>query len=276
MSRASPRRRPQPSPVAMAIDLSEYEAAPKHDGDYGERLAALQKRLGQIQIAYMVHRRRAMIVFEGWDASGKGGTIQRLTAGWDPRAFEVFPVAAPEGHDAKRHYLARFWDKVPPDGAIHVFDRSWYGRVLVERVEGITVKNDWRRAYDEINEFEAQQRDSGTIVVKLFLHITAQEQDDRFRARLAHPWKRWKLTPDDLRNRAKRADYLAALDEMFANTDTRWAPWKVIDAAHKKYARLTALEHIATALEKGVPMTPPEADLSMMAAAKALGLLAEA
>lgn len=257
----------------MAIDLTEYEAAPKHDGDYGERLAALQKRLVQAQIAHIVHRRRAMIVFEGWDAGGKGGTIQRLTAGWDPRHFEVFPIAAPSAQDRARHYLARFWEKVPPDGHIHLFDRSWYGRVLVERVDGLVTRDGWRRAYHEINEFEAQQKDSGTTLVKLFLHISQAEQDRRFRARLEHPWKRWKIDAADLHARAKRADYLAAAHEMFAQTDTRWAPWKVIDAGHKKYARLAALEHVATVLEKAVPIAPPEPDPTVWAAAREAGLL---
>ena len=244
----------------MAIVLSDYEAAPKHKGDYAEELAGLQKRLAHVQIAHIVHKRRAMIVFEGWDASGKGGTIQRLTAGWDARHVAVHPIVAPTPEEKARHHMARFWSRLPLSGQIAVFDRSWYGRVLVERVEGLTDRAAARRAYDEINEFEAQQKDSGTTLVKLFLHISEAEQERRFRERIEHPWKRWKLTADDLRNRARRADYVAAAEEMFARTDTRWAPWKAIDADRKRYARLAALAHVADMLEKAVPMTPPAPD----------------
>ena len=248
----------------MAISLSDYEKAPKHEGDYGEELKKLQRRLAQAQVAHIVHKRRAIVMFEGWDASGKGGTIQRLTAEWDARYFEVWPIKAPIPPEKARHFLWRFWTKLPPDGHINVFDRSWYGRVLVERVEGFATEKEWRRAYDEINEFEAQQKDSGTTLIKLFMHVTQEEQDKRFKARLEHPWKRWKIGPDDFRNRDRRADYVVAMEEMFEKTDTRWAPWKVIDANHKKYARLAALTHICEVLEKAVPMKPPVADPETM------------
>lgn len=256
----------------MAIDLSAYEAAPKHDGDYGERLAALQKRLGQIQFAHALHRRRAMIVIEGWEGSGRAGVIRRLTAGWDPRGVRVFAEAAPD----TRHWLARHWERVPPAGAIHVFEQSWYARVLGDRVAGRVTRAEWRRAYDAINEFEAQQRDDGTTLVKLFLHITADEQDARLRARLAHPWKRGAIDPAAIAARGDRTAMRAALDEMFAATDTRWAPWHAIDAGHRKHARLAALEHVAAVLGKAVPATPPEADPALLAAAREAGLLAEA
>ena len=252
----------------MAIVLSDYEAAPKHKGDYAQALATLQKRLAHIQIAHIVHKRRAIIVFEGWDGSGKGGTIQRLTAGWDARHFAVHSITAPTSEEAARHHLARFWSRLPMSGQIAVFDRSWYGRVLVERVEGLTDRAAARRACDEINEFEAQQKDSETTLVKLFLHIGETEQERRFRERIEHPWKRWKLTVADLRNRARRADHAAAAEDMFARTDTRWAPWKVIDAGHKKYARLAALGHIADVLEKAVPLEPPPPDEAVSAWAR--------
>jgi polyphosphate kinase 2 (PPK2 family) len=252
----------------MAIRLADYEKDTKLDGDYAEQLAAVQARLEQIQVAHIVHKRRAIIMFEGWDAAGKGGTIQRLTSGWDPRYFEVWPIKAPTPPELARHFLWRFWTKLPPDGHINVFDRSWYGRVLVERVEGFASEKEWRRAYDEINEFEAQQKDSGTPIIKIFLHTTQEEQDKRLKARLEHPWKRWKLAADDFRNRDKREHYLAAMEEMFDRTDTRWAPWKVIDADHKKYARIAALTHIADVLEKAVPMKPPAADPEVAKLAK--------
>lgn len=257
----------------MMIRLSDFEAPPRHEGDYGEQIAALQERLARIQIAHIVHGRRAIVLFEGWDASGKGGTIRRLTAGWDARSFRVWPIGAPTPEEKARHFLWRFWARLPGAGEIAVFDRSWYGRVLVERVEGLTARPDWRRAYDEINEFEAQQKDCGTTIVKLFLHITAEEQDRRFERRLAHPWKRWKLTGEDLRNRARRADYVTAVEEMIDRTDTRWAPWRVIDAGQKKQARLVALGYVADMLEKAVSMLPPEPDPAVMTAAREAGLM---
>ena len=261
-----------PSSKSMAIRLADYEKDTKLDGDYAEQLAEVQARLEQIQVAHIVHKRRAIVMFEGWDAAGKGGTIQRLTSGWDPRYFEVWPIKAPTPPELARHFLWRFWTKLPPDGHINVFDRSWYGRVLVERVEGFASEKEWRRAYDEINEFEAQQKDSGTPVIKIFLHTTQDEQDKRLKARLEHPWKRWKLAADDFRNRDKREHYLTAMEEMFDRTDTRWAPWKVIAADHKKYARIAALTHIADTLEAAVPMTPPDLDpATVKLARKAFG-----
>ncbi|SFR98469.1 polyphosphate kinase 2 family protein [Sphingomonas jatrophae] len=252
----------------MAINLSDFETGGKYPGDYSADLAALQKRLARIQVAHIVHGRRAVILFEGWDAAGKGGAIQRLTAEWDPRHFEVWPIAAPTPEENSRHFLWRFWTKLPAGGQIAVFDRSWYGRVLVERVEGYAKPSEWQRGYDEINEFEARQKDDGTIILKLFLHISQQEQDERLKARIEHPWKRWKTGADDFRNRARRTDYLAAMHDMFQHTDTRWAPWKVIDGNNKKAARIAALKWIADRLEKHVPMQPPPADPAVLALAK--------
>jgi polyphosphate kinase 2 (PPK2 family) len=244
----------------VAIDLKDYETGAKFDGDYDAALAAVQERLAQIQVAHIVHNKRSVVAFEGWDAAGKGGAIQRLTAKWDPRHFEVFPISAPSAGEKARHFLWRFWTKLPANGNIAVFDRTWYGRVLVERVEGFATDAEWRRAYDEINEFESQQKDAGTNIVKIFLHVSAEEQEKRFCKRLEHPWKRWKITPDDFRNSANRAAYLAAMEDMFRHTDTRWAPWKVIDGNNKKAARIAALTYIAERLEKMVPLTPPPAD----------------
>lgn len=253
----------------MAIDLREFEAGEKYDGDYDADLAALQERLARIQVAHIVHGKSAIIAFEGWDASGKGGAISRLVSLWDPRYFEVWPIAAPTEEERDRHFLWRFWKRLPARGEINIFDRTWYGRVLVERVEGFASERDWKRAYDEINEFEAQQKDNGVTVVKLFLHITQAEQDERFRKRLADPWKRWKTGKDDYRNRARRADYLTAYAEMFDRTDTRWAPWRVIDANNKKAGRIAALTSIADRLEAGVSMHPADADEELMRIAKA-------
>ena len=247
----------------MTIDLAKLEAGAPYDGHYKKALKAVQKRLAQLQVAHIVHGKRAIILFEGWDAAGKGGIVQRLTAEWDPRNFEVWPISAPTAEEKARHFLWRFWQRLPAKGDIAIFDRSWYGRVLVERVEGFATEAEWRRGYDEINEFEARQRDDGTTVIKLFVHITQETQDARFRARLDHPWKRWKIGPEDFRNRARRADYLAAMDEMFRHTDTRWSPWKAIDGNDKKAARIAALTWLADRLEKMVPTDPPEADAAV-------------
>lgn len=244
----------------MAIDLSDYEKGEKFDGDYDAELKALQQRLAQIQAAYICHGGRAILVFEGWDAAGKGGTIGRLTAELDPRYFEVWPIAAPTQEEQERHFLWRFWKRLPGASDISIFDRSWYGRVLVERVEGYAGEAEWRRGYDEINEFEAQQKDCGTTIVKLFLHITQEEQDRRLKARLDHPWKRWKTGRDDFRNRAKRAEYLGAMRDMFEQTNTRWAPWKIFDANNKKAARIAVMRYVADRLEANVKMDPPELD----------------
>jgi polyphosphate kinase 2 (PPK2 family) len=244
----------------MTIRLSNYEAGAKHQGDYDKDLEKLQERLSRILVSHIVHKRRSVIVCEGWDAAGKGGAIQRLTSGWDPRAFKVWPIAAPTDEEKARHFLWRFWKRLPGRGEIAIFDRSWYGRVLVERVERFASEAEWRRGYDEINEFEAQQTFDGTTFVKLFFHVTQETQDERLRARLEHPWKRWKVTAEDFRNRARRDDYIAAYEEMFERTSTRWAPWTVIDGNNKKAARIAALTAAAAALEAGCPAKPPAAD----------------
>lgn len=257
----------------MAIDLAEYERGAAFDGDYDAALAAVQQRLARLQVAHRVGGLRSMILVEGWDASGKGGAIQRLTTGWDPRHFHVWPIGAPTEEEVSRHFLWRFWQKIPGKGNVAVFDRTWYGRVLVERVEAYTSERNWRRAYDEINEFEAQQQADGVNIIKMFFHITQSEQDKRLVDRIEHPWKRWKVTPEDFRNRARRPDYLEAIAEMFRETDTRWAPWKVIDGNDKKNARIAALSYVADMFERVVPPDPPELDPQFLRYARAqLGL----
>jgi polyphosphate kinase 2 (PPK2 family) len=244
----------------MTINLSDYESGAKFPGDYAEELEALQERLARILVAHIVHKKRSMIVCEGWDAAGKGGAIQRITAQWDPRAFKVWPISAPTPEEKARHFLWRFWRRLPGNGEIAVFDRSWYGRVLVERVEGFASEAEWRRGYDEINEFEAQQSYDGAGIVKLFFHVTQETQDARLKARIDHPWKRWKVTAEDFRNRSKRPAYLEATEEMLERTDTRWAPWTVIDGNNKKAARIAALTAVADALEAHCPAKPPKVD----------------
>jgi polyphosphate kinase 2 (PPK2 family) len=252
----------------VSLNLSDYEIGAKYKGDYEVDLCALQERLSRILVAHIVHGRSSILLCEGWDAAGKGGAIQRIAGQWDPRAFRVWPIKAPTAEEKARHFLWRFWAKLPGAGQIAIFDRSWYGRVLVERIEGFASEAEWRRAYDEINEFEAQQSYGGTTIVKLFFHVTQETQDKRLAARIAHPWKRWKVTEEDFRNREKRDAYLAATEEMFAQTGTPWAPWRVIDGNNKKAARIAALTAVAEALEAAVPMDPPRAEPEVEALAR--------
>ncbi len=239
---------------------------------YHERLEQLQTTLRKIQQAYLHSGDNAIIAFEGWDAAGKGGTIRRMSSVLDPRGFKVWPIAAPRPHDLERHYMARFWERLPSSGGISVFDRTWYGRVLVERVEGFAKPKEWKRAYDEINQFEKLLIDGGTRLVKLFLHVSPEVQLQRFQERLHDPMKRWKLSCEDFRNRESRQAYEKAIDEMFARTSTDAAPWSLIPANDKKYARIAALEIIAERLAKGVDLRPRPLDEMVRAEAeKAFG-----
>jgi len=252
----------------MTIHLSDYEKGADYDGDFDKDLAKLQHRLERIQVAHIVHKKRSVIMFEGWDAAGKGGIIKRMTALLDPRYYRVWPIGAPTEEEMGHHFLWRFWTRLPADRHVAVFDRSWYGRVLVEKVEKLCSDRELKRAYDEINEFEAQQIDSGTTIIKLFVHVTQEEQDKQLAQRLDDPFKRWKTGAEDYRNRARREDYDEALHEMFAKTDTRWAPWHVIDGNDRKAGRIAALRTIAERLEKHVPMDMPDADPALIELAR--------
>jgi len=256
------RRRPRGGYLA-ALDM---DAALKRS-DYEKRLRKLQTKLQRIQQAYLFTGDAAAIVFEGWDAAGKGGAIRRMAAVLDPRGFKVWPIAAPRRYHLERHYLTRFWERLPPNGGISVFDRSWYGRVLVERVEELTPKERWKRAYDEINEFERLLTADGTRIVKLFLHVTPDVQLRRFEERLRDPMKRWKLSYEDFRNRNHWAEMEEAVEEMIHKTSTTVAPWNLIPANDKKYARIEALKVITDALAKGVSLEPPPLDARVKTAA---------
>jgi len=227
---------------------------------YEDRLKPLQRTLSQIQHAYLLQRRSAVIVFEGWDAAGKGGAIRRLSAAMDPRSFKVWPIGAPRSIYRDRQYFLRFMERMPPRGAISVFDRSWYGRVLVERVEALTPPKRWRQAYREINDFERMHRHDGVRIVKLFFQISQAEQLARFEERLRDPMKRWKLSYEDFRNRDKWDAYVDAIDEMFARTSTAGAPWTLVASENKRHARIAALETIVAALGRGVDLSPPGLD----------------
>ena len=184
------------------------------------------------------------IVFEGLDASGKGGAIARLTGHLDARGFRVFSTGAPDPGEARQHYLQRFHAKMPARGEMVIFDRSWYGRVLVERVEGLATPEEYQRAYREIREFERHYTDDGIAVLKLWLHVSPEEQLRRFELRAADPFKRYNLTEEDWRNRRHWDDYVAAADEMFERTHTESAPWMLISGEHKRHARLAVLQAV--------------------------------
>ncbi len=254
------KRRTEAPPCLDNLDMSL-----RLDGaDYEAKLVKLQHKLTKIQQAYLFSGHSAAIVFEGWDASGKGGTIRRISSALDPRSFKVWPIGAPRNYYLERHYLARFMERLPPSGAITIFDRSWYGRVLVERVEDLTPEGRWRSAYDEINAFEKMLVDDGTRIVKIFMHITPEEQLKRFERRLLDPIKRWKLSYEDFRNRKHWPEYQEAIDEMFAKTSTKHAPWIAVPANNKKHARVAAMTEIVKGLSRGVDLTPPQLDAAVL------------
>jgi AMP-polyphosphate phosphotransferase len=241
--------------------LDRLDLSAKADPDsYDRFLRDLQTRFMVIQQAYLHTGNNAVIVFEGWDAAGKGGTIRRIASVMDPRGFKVWPIAAPTQQEQDHHYLTRFWQRLPGRGEIAVFDRSWYGRLLVERVEGFAKPSQWGRAFGEINEFERMLVDDGTRVMKVFLYITPDEQLKRFRDRMEDPLKRWKLSYEDFRNRERWDDYQDAANEMLERTSTSGAPWLVLPANDKKYARLEAMNAIADTLSDGVDLQPPKPD----------------
>ena len=229
----------------LALDLPKKEAE--------ARLKAAQTRLLDLRLRLGGQIGEAIgppfcVVFEGWDASGKGGAIKRLVDPLDPRHVRVASIAAPTADELRHHWLARFWPLLPGRGGMAVLDRSWYGRVLVERVEGFASKRAWRRAYDEINAFERMLHEEHLVLVKFWLHISDAEQLRRFEARRDDPLKAWKLTDEDWRNRAKRAEYEAAVDEMLERTSAPHAPWTVVEAESKRYARVKVAETVADRL----------------------------
>ena len=253
--------------------LADFET--DHDlsrDNYDEQLDALQHRLELIQAAYIAQGLKGIVALEGWDASGKGGLVTRMSATLDPRYCKVWPISAPSRDEAARHYLWRFWQRLPGNREIAVFDRTWYGRVLVERVDGFTPEPRWRAAYDEINAFEAQLLADGTRLVKIFLHISQDEQVRRLEERLKTPWKRWKTGKDDYHNRSMRSAYVAAYQDMFDQCSPAVAPWHVVAANDKKHARVRSLELICDALGAGVDLTWPAPDAALVKIAeKALG-----
>jgi polyphosphate kinase 2 (PPK2 family) len=246
------------------IDLDRRLA---NEPSYLQRMRKLQIAMLELEEIYRVERRRGIIVLEGWDASGKSGAIHRLVERLDPRWVQVCPIGRPSPDEQGRHYLWRFWQRLPTPGQIVIFDRSWYGRVLVERVEGLAQPKEWRRAYDEINAFEKMLVDDGIRLVKLFLHISDEEQLRRFHERIMTPTKHWKINAEDIRNRMHRRDYLAALDDMFAFTSADPAPWHVVPAEYKWFARVAVARTVVKGLGKGIALGPPALDPEVFAVA---------
>ena len=219
---------------------------------YKKELKELQAKLGQLHNRLYRKRVPVIIAYEGWDAAGKGGNIKRLTGALDPRGFEVHPIASPEPHEKARHYLWRFWTRLPKDGHIAIFDRTWYGRVMVERLEGFCSENDWQRAYYEMNEFEQELHNWGAVILKFWVQIDKDTQLARFTERQNTPSKQWKITDEDWRNREKWDLYEQAVDEMLQKTSTTYAPWHILESVDKKYARIKALKIVIDALEEAL------------------------
>jgi AMP-polyphosphate phosphotransferase len=233
---------------------------------YRKALKAWQFDLLSLQQSVLRDGGRMIINVEGMDAAGKGGAIRRMVERLDPRSFKVYRIGAPNDWEQSRHYLYRFWNRIPGPGELVIFDRSWYGRVLVERIEGFARDEEWQRAYREINEFERMLTDDGVILRSLWFHIDPDEQLKRFEARLANPFKAWKMTDEDWRNRGRWDEYIQAAEDMFRETDVPHAPWTLISANSKRHARLMALKTVVEALAEEArrrnipthPLTMPE------------------
>jgi len=229
--------------------LSQVDLSPAmNEQEYRKALKECQEKLFMLHNKLYLKKIPVVLAYEGWDAAGKGGNIRRLASGLDPRGYEVIPIAAPSQVEKEHPFLWRFWQSLPKDGHITIFDRSWYGRVLVERVEGFCSEEQWQRAYDEINSFERQLHDFGTIVQKFWLHIDKEEQLKRFHERESTPEKLYKITEEDWRNREKWDAYEAAVDEMLQRTNTAWAPWTVVESNDKYFARIKVLNTVIQAL----------------------------
>jgi len=234
--------------ILDSVDLS-HRLSPAR---YEKELARWQNRLRDLEFACYTARLPVIAAFEGWDAAGKGGAIRRLLGSLDPRGYTVIPIAAPKGDEATHHYLWRFWKRLPKAGHIAVFDRTWYGRVLVERVEGFCTEAEWRRAYHEINEFERSLTNAGAVLVKYWLHVSPETQLERFQAREKDSLKRYKITEEDWRNREKWDLYRAAVHDMITKTSTTFAPWTIVEADDKSWARIRCLRTLVEAIEKGL------------------------
>jgi len=243
----APLRRAQPS-ILDTLDMTLDCPKEQYDGEMARLTAKLATRYREAKELGI----SAVVVFEGWDAAGKGGAIRRITGALDARDYQVLPTSAPTDEERAQHYLWRFWRHLSRAGRITLFDRSWYGRVLVERVEALAAEEEWRRAFGEINTFEQQLTEHGIVLVKYWLHITPEEQLARFRHREAVPYKRWKLTGEDWRNREKWDAYEAAVNDMIEKTSTSSAPWTLIPANSKRHARLQVVDTLCQRLKAAI------------------------
>lgn len=248
---ASPIIVPDPFCLVDVPSLSEINLE-KFIGpeEYKEELKKQQKVLNRLHNQLYRKKVPVVIVYEGWDAAGKGGNIRRVAAALDPRGYEVVPIAAPDKYELNHHYLWRFWKNLPKTGHIAIFDRSWYGRVMVERIEGFCPKEAWLRAYQEINEFEEELDRFGAVIVKFWLHVDKDEQLRRFEDRQNTPEKQWKITEEDWRNREKWDQYEVAVNDMLKYTSTRFAPWTIIESNDKKFGRIKAIKTLINAIEE--------------------------
>ena len=234
-------------PLLKDISLDDRKLT---DEEYDTQLDALQDELRELHNELYRKKIPVIIAYEGWDAAGKGGNIKRITSALDPRGCEVQPIASPEPHEKARHFLWRFWTRLPKDGHIAIFDRTWYGRVMVERLEGFCSENDWQRAYNEMNEFEKELSDWGAVVIKFWVQIDSDTQLERFTERQNTPEKQWKITDEDWRNREKWDQYEEAVNEMLQKTSTEFAPWHILECNDKKYARIKALRIVTEEIRK--------------------------
>lgn len=218
--------------------------------DYDQELGKAQVRLRELHFQMFQEQVPVLCIFEGWDAAGKGGAIKRVTEMLDPRGFTVSAYAAPKGEERTHHYFWRFWRNLPRAGHLSIFDRSYYGRVLVERVEGFCNDSEWRRAFHEINEFESHQKSFGMVICKFWLHVSKEEQFRRFKSREIDPYRSYKLTEEDWRNRAKWEEYTEAVEDMLLQTSTPYAPWTVVEANDKYFARARIVRTLVDALDR--------------------------
>jgi polyphosphate kinase 2 (PPK2 family) len=232
------------------VRLDDLEHKFISEDDYKQKLKEQQLKLLKLQRQLSATKHSLVVVFEGPDAAGKGGAIKRLVERLDPRLARVYSIIKPTAEEYQHHYMWRFWNKLAPYGQTTVLDRSWYGRVLVERVEGFATDAEWKRAYQEINDFERQLADDRAIIIKFYLHISKDEQLVRFKRREADPYKHWKISDEDWRNRKKWDQHNEAAQEMFEKTSTDFAPWHVVPANYKWFARLKVVKTVADRLEK--------------------------
>lgn len=237
----------KPLPIPLLADVRADQ--PMDDGEYRVKLKACQKRLFELHNRIYQKKIPMILAYEGWDAAGKGGNIKRVTSSLDPRGYQVIPIAAPTPLEKNHHHLWRFWNALPRDGHIAIFDRTWYGRCMVEHIEGFCTPEQWARSYDEINRFEKHLADWGAIILKFWLQIDKEEQLRRFTDRQNTPEKQYKITDEDWRNRERWDAYEDAVNLMLARTNTSWAPWIIVESNNKKYARIKSIQEIITTVE---------------------------